>query len=79
LATTDMGQKLGVVPLCGGGSWVPIEHNVARAEAYLHAKFHLNPSSRLDTIHQCHIGQIILPTVAKKWQSPGFKARASGD
>jgi len=27
---------------------------VARAEAYLHAKFHLDPSNRLDTIHQRH-------------------------
>jgi len=25
---------------------------VARAEAYLHAKFHLDPSNRLATIHQ---------------------------
>ena len=28
--------------------------NVARAEAYLHAKFHLDPSNRLATIHQRH-------------------------
>jgi len=27
---------------------------VARAEAYLHAKFDLNPSNGLATIHQCH-------------------------
>jgi len=27
---------------------------VASAEAYLHAKFHLDPSSRLATIHQRH-------------------------
>jgi len=25
---------------------------VARAEAYLHAKFHVDPSNRLATIHQ---------------------------
>jgi len=25
-----------------GGSWVPIKHNVARAEAYLHTKWHLD-------------------------------------
>jgi len=25
---------------------------VARAEAYLHAKFHLNPSNRLATVHE---------------------------
>jgi len=43
---------------CGGsapfgeGSWVPIKHNVTRAEAYLHAKFHPDPSNHLATIHQ---------------------------
>jgi len=31
------------------GTWVPIEHKVARAETYLHTKWHLNPSSRLAT------------------------------
>jgi len=36
----------------GEGSWVPIKHNVARAEAYLHAKFHLDPSNRLATVHE---------------------------
>jgi len=36
----------------GTGSWVPILHNVAGAEAYLGAKFHLDPSNRLATIHQ---------------------------
>ena len=29
-----------------------IYHNVARAEPYLHAKFHLDPTNRLATIHQ---------------------------
>jgi len=55
LATIDMGRKLGgVPPFFGGGrrSWVPIQHNVAGAEAYLHVKFHLGPSNRLATIHQ---------------------------
>jgi len=33
-----------------GVSWVPILHNVARVEAYLHTKWHLHPSSRLATI-----------------------------
>jgi len=42
------------VPLWGRGSWVPISHNVARAEAYLHAKFHLDPSNRLATVHERH-------------------------
>jgi len=36
----------------GEGTWVPIKHDVARAEAYLLAKFHLDPSMRLATIHQ---------------------------
>jgi len=38
------------------GSWVPIWHNVAGAEAYLHAKFQLllDPSNRSATIHQRH-------------------------
>ena len=30
-------------------SWVPIKHKVGWAEAYLHTKWHLNPSSRLAT------------------------------
>jgi len=36
------------------GLWVPIQHNVARAEAYLHAKFHLDPFNRLATVHLRH-------------------------
>jgi len=40
------------VPLWGRGSWVPIQHNVAWAETYLHAKLHLDPSNRLATVHQ---------------------------
>jgi len=63
-------------------SCVPISHNVAAAEAYLHAKFHLDPSSRLATIHRrCRqadrqtgqteqrsgsIGRTVLQTVAQK-------------
>jgi len=38
----------------GEGSWVHMQHNVARAEAYLHAKFHLNASNRLATVHERH-------------------------
>jgi len=48
-----MGRKLGAVPLFGG-SWVPIWHNVAGADAYLRAKFHLDPSNRFATIHERH-------------------------
>jgi len=57
------GQKLGVCP------------SVAGAEAYLYAKFHLDPSNRLTTIHQRYrqtgqrsdsIGRTVLETVAQK-------------
>ena len=41
--------KLGALPL-GGWSWVGIKDIVARAEAYLCTKWHLDPSSRLATI-----------------------------
>jgi len=37
-------------PFVGGGR-VPIEHKVAWAEAYLHAKYQLHPSSRSATIN----------------------------
>jgi len=65
----------------GRGSWVPIWSNVARAESYLNAKFHLDPSNRLATVHQRHrqdrqtemtdrqdngpIGRTVLQTVAQ--------------
>jgi len=53
LATADIGRKLG--GLCQfGRSWVLTEHNIAWAEAYLCAKWHLDPSSRLATIHHRH-------------------------
>jgi len=45
-------ENCGDVLLLGRGSWVAVYHNVARAEAYMHAKFHLNPSNRLATVHQ---------------------------
>ena len=45
-------KNWGAVPLWG--SWVPIWHYVAGAKAYLHAKFHLDPSNCLATIHQRH-------------------------
>jgi len=56
-----------------------MQHNVASAEAYLVAKFHLDPSNRLATIHQRHrqtgqtgrrsnstAGRTVLQTVAPK-------------
>jgi len=54
LATADMGWKLGGCAPLGRGSWVPIQHNVAEAESYQIAKFHLDPSNRLVTVHQRH-------------------------
>ena len=44
-----MGLKLGLCPF-REEDWVPIQQDVARTEAYLHAKFHLDPSNRLATI-----------------------------
>ena len=35
-----------------GAAWGPIYHNMARVEVYPPAKFHLDPSNRLATIHQ---------------------------
>jgi len=74
-----------VVPLWGRGSWIPIYHNVARAEAYLQAKFHLDPSNRLATVHERYrqadrtdrqwtdsIGRTVLQTVAQKWSNLHF-------
>jgi len=53
LATTDIGQKLGLCPF-RGGELVPIYHSVAQAEAYLRTNWHLDPCSRLATIHVGH-------------------------
>ena len=33
-----------------GGSWVPVQHNVALAEVYFGTKWRLHPSSHLATI-----------------------------
>ena len=49
-----MGQKLvrGLYPLFGEGGWVLIlHHKVTWAEAYLRAKYQLDPSSRLAAIN----------------------------
>jgi len=50
-----MGRKLevGYAPL-GEGELGPLLNNVARAEPYLYAKCHLDPSNRLATIHHCY-------------------------
>ena len=44
------GPKIGGCAPLAEGNLVPIQHNVARAESYLHAKFHFDPSNRLATI-----------------------------
>jgi len=58
LATLDMGRKVGAVQRCcapfGEGSWVPIKHDMAKAEAYLRTKWYLDPPYRLATIHHRH-------------------------
>jgi len=48
-----MGRKLvAPPPFWGGGTGFP--YSVTMAEAYLHAKVHLDPSNHLATIHQRH-------------------------
>jgi len=58
LATIDIGRKDGELLYPFRGSWIPNphEHNVARAEAYLRTKWHLDPSSRLATKDMGKIG-----------------------
>jgi len=55
-------ENWGLCPFGGGGTGSPSNTmltHVAKAEAYLRAKFHLEPSNRLATVHQRHrqIGQ----------------------
>ena len=38
------------MPLLGEGGWVPAQHKINWAEAYLHTKWHLDASSRLATV-----------------------------
>jgi len=52
-AIIDMGRKLGSCSPCRRGSWVRILHNVAQAEAYLHAKWHPDPCGCLAAIDKC--------------------------
>jgi len=46
------GPKIGGSAPLWGGSWVPIEHNVAWVEAYLPTKWHLDPSNHLASPQQ---------------------------
>jgi len=72
------GPKIGGCAPLGEGELGPFYHDVARDEAYLRAKFHLDPSNRLATIHQRYrqtgqtdrqrsdsIGRTVLQTVAQ--------------
>jgi len=81
-----MGRKLGeAVPL--GASCVPIQHNVAWAEAYLRTKWHIDPSNGLATIHQRHrqdrqdrqrsdsTGRTVLQMVAQQFVIKYIKTR----
>jgi len=54
LATIDMARKVGglLCPFSWRGSWVPIQQNVAWADAYLRIKWHPDLSNRLATIRQ---------------------------
>jgi len=53
LATIDIGRKVeGCCASFRWRSWVPISYNIAWDEAYLRTKWHLDPSSRVVTIHQ---------------------------
>jgi len=48
-----MGRKLGGCAPLGDGELGPhLTQYVARANAYLQAKFHLDPSNRLATVHE---------------------------
>jgi len=47
-----MGRKLGGCAPLGEWGAGSASSSVARAEAYLHAKFRLDPSNRLATEHQ---------------------------
>jgi len=66
-ATIGMIQKVGAaVPLSLRGSWVPILHNVAWAEAYLRTKRYPDPSSRLATIDMGRkVGRVKCPFLGR--------------
>jgi len=71
-----MDRKLGLFPFFAKGELGPHLKQCGRAKAYLHAKFILESSNRLVTIHQRYrqdrqtdngsIGRAVLQTVAQK-------------
>ena len=51
LSTIDIGRKLGALPLLGRGAGSPSNTmSLGSLQAYLHTKWHLDPSSRLSRI-----------------------------
>jgi len=60
-ATIDTGQKQGAVMPPFVWELSPHLTRVARAEVYLHTKWHLDPSSRLATIHGTKMGTAVPP------------------
>ena len=66
LPTTDMGRKLGDVPLWGGGAGPHLTQCVRGRDLplYLHDKFHLDPSNRLATVHQRYTDRTDRQTIA---------------
>jgi len=48
------GAKIGCVYPFGGGELCPHLTQCGQGEAYLHAKFRLDPSNRLATVHERH-------------------------
>jgi len=52
LATTDMGRKLGAVPLLGRGPCLYLTQYGLDRNLPIRAKFHFDPSNGLATIHQ---------------------------
>jgi len=80
LATADTGRKLGGLCPFWGRQLGPHLTQCGRAEAYLHVKFHLDPSNCLATVYERHrqtnrtdrqrsdgIGQTVLQTVSQQW------------
>jgi len=76
------GPRIGGCALLGEGELGPHLNNVARAETYLHAKFHLDPSYHLATIHQRpdrtdrQVGGFLRPDCAPSSERPHFRIPA---
>jgi len=83
------GLKIGGLCPFGERELGPHLTQCGQAEAYLHAKFRLDPSNRLATVHECHrqdrtdrqrtdsIGRTVLQTVAQKMIPTPQKSRGT--